>query len=321
MLKRGMVAALLGVVMVAGCTAEEPAPAPDTTHRKWPTHDQWLRPVDMTYRDGLAYVFAETSAQALCDALNATEWDMVLGDGVARVVQSGSTGHECMVVRGSLTIRLEMTAEEPFDLAEAESGDIDGHHAWLRTGYAAVEVAPRGSPSPARPLLSMTTTDQDPHTRWKEVDAKLRRLLTMLLTRLAHDGPATPVDGVFTPTEPVRGVPLSDLPRPVQALVLCSAMASTGAQGAPQITLDGGCSAGGRTAQVTEDKDPHGTSQFTIGGREAGFGDDGLLRIELARSLEPIEWRFVRLTLGWPGADQPTIQEWASGFANHVGEL
>jgi hypothetical protein len=146
-----------------------------------------------------------------------------------------------------------------------------------RHGEAAAEVAPRAAPSPALPLLTLTASFHYPEDRWDEVNDKLKQLLTMLLTRLAHDGPATPVDGSFSPASPVPGVRLSDLPRPVQAQVLCTAMVNTGAPNDIRTNLDGRCSAegDGRTAQVSVDRDSHGQEQFTAGGRPARFGEDG----------------------------------------------
>jgi len=191
MLTRGVwrAAALLSVVMLAGCSTQEPAPAPPTTRtRIWPTADAGLRPVTVTYRDGLAYVFEETSAQALCDALTPGEWQQLLGEDVIRVV--GTAGDEACLAdanNGLLTVRARMSSDFPGDMTRARTEDIDGHQAWFIAGGAAAEVAPRGAPSPARPLLTLTATLHYPEDRWDEVNDKLKQLLTMLLTRLAHD--------------------------------------------------------------------------------------------------------------------------------------
>jgi len=115
--------------------------------------------------------------------------------------------------------------------------DVAGHRAWLspsedgRSARAAAEVGPPG-PRPAcadAPRFDGTSGKRD------GLDDMLRKLLATLLTRLAHDGPVTPVEDSYghvplRPTPPVPGVRLSDLPRRVQGLVLCTAMANT-AQG------------------------------------------------------------------------------------------
>src|SRR5262245_16073384 len=103
------VAGLLVVAALAGCSTPDPAPRPDpattTTTTTVPTPaDKGLRPVTMTYRDGLAYVFAETAAQALCHALTPAEWRDVLGGDVGRTIDdSGGDSAACVVVSGPAT--------------------------------------------------------------------------------------------------------------------------------------------------------------------------------------------------------------------------
>jgi hypothetical protein len=326
MLTRGALraAALVIVVLVAGCASQVPRPAP-TTNRAWPTHDQGLRPVEMPYHDGLAYVFDETAAAALCGALSSGDWEMLFGKDVVRVVERGT----CRVDSGPLTVHAEMTSAFPAYLTDARTEVIDGHQAWLTTQSAVAEVAPRGAGAPAKPLLSLEVSVSDPAARADEVASKLEKLLTAMLAELAHDGPATPVDGTFTPTAPVLGVPLSDLPRPVQALVLCTAMAGTAGApagipaGALRPSLDGRCGVAGdpRSAMVAVHEYRPGPQQFTVAGRPAGFGDDGVLWMDLVELPAVVGTRYVELTLSWPGVLQPVVREWADRTVVQLGDL
>src|SRR6476469_2878380 len=95
---------LVGAVL-AGCSAPDPAPPPPAQPPSvvQAPEDSGLRPVTMTYRDGLAYAPEETAAQALCHALSREEWSDLLGGGdVGRTVRFDG-GTACVAISGGLT--------------------------------------------------------------------------------------------------------------------------------------------------------------------------------------------------------------------------
>jgi hypothetical protein len=160
----------------------------------------------------------------------------------------------------------------------------------------------------------------------------LRKLLATLLTRLAHDGPVTPVEDSYghvplRPTPPVPGVRLSDLPRPVQGLVLCTAMANT-APGGYWTDRFGQCVSDdlGRRARVTHRNTDDGLAGFTVGGRPARFDPlGGTVSIDLAELPAGVTAAdgvtYVRLELGWAGADEAAARGWAERLVGQLGEL
>jgi hypothetical protein len=289
------------------------------------------------YRDGLAYVMEETSAQALCHALSPEEWRELFGGDVGRTVEFSGGGTSCVAVSGPLRVEAGMVDGSVIDTSNGGPEEIGGHQVWVSNAlpgsraWATAELAPRSVPFPARPVLAVSASMEFRETR-DGLDELLRELLTILLTRLAHDGPATPVNDAsgrvpFTSTPPVPGVRLLDLPRPVQALVLCTAMANTGAPHGIRTNMVAQCFADGdgRRALVIQDRTDGGPAQFTVRGRPARFGPSGALLVDIAElpdTVTPLSGvEYVQLMLDWRNADQTMVREWADQFVGQLGDL
>lgn len=338
-----VVASLMAVAVLAGCSSPDPAPpsptgTSTTSSKAWPTpEDSGLRPVTVPYRDGLAYVMEETSAQALCHALSPAEWRELFGGDVGRTVEHLGGGVSCTAVSGPMTVHATMIHGSLLDTSAGDPHDIGGHQAWISTGesdsraWAAAEVASRSAPDPAQSVLYLSASMEFRETR-DGLDDLLRELLTILLTRLAHDGPATPVKDAsgrvpFAATPPVPGVRLLDLPRPVQGLVLCTAMANIGAPHGIRTNMVAQCFADGdgRRALVVENTTDGGPAQFTVGGRPARFGPSGALLVDIAELPDTVTAssgvEYVQLMLDWRNADQTTMREWADRFVGQLGDL
>lgn len=315
---------LLAVAALAGCAWDRPPSTAPTTTRGVPK-DANLRPVTMTYKDGLVYTYGETSAQALCHALSPQEWRTLLGGEVGRTIENYD---ECVVDNGSLTVRMSMELDEPDYAPDGRETElIGGYRAWTERGEAVVTLVEEPGSIWARPFLvvDLLTGSGGPDQR-----DLLRRLVTTLLGRLAHDGPATPVAGAddtlaFVPTQPVPGVRLIDLPWPVQALVLCTAMVGTGAPQVSGVDMAGQCAADDRDrrAAVTGEDQGVESARFKVGGRLAWFTDHDAIAIDLAK-LSPDGYgreSHLYLKLEWLFADHTATKAWANQFVGQLGEL
>ena len=236
-MRRLTVLVLAVASLVNGCTTvseDQPsATAPP------PPRDAGLRPVSLPFGDGLPYVAAETAAQGICQALSPEAWRELLGGPVGRTVEDGLT---CVVTGADVTVRLRMR-ELVLD-PDAEVVTIAGHRVRFGEREAATALLPVGEQDQEAQLLSGTL----PVLHAEGPDETLRELFAALLPVLVHDGPRVPVpdaDAVvpYTPTAPLPGVRLVDLPWPVQGLVLCTALAAV--TGAPadrvQVGRKGGC--------------------------------------------------------------------------------
>lgn len=217
--------ALAGVfAALAGCSSPEEPPGPPPTTSA--PEDSGLRPVALPFGDGLPYVAAETSAQGICQALTPEVWRELLGGPVGRTIDDGTT---CVVASTDVTVRLRMR-ELVLD-PDVETATIAGHRVRFWDGEAATALVPVGEQDQEAQLLSGTL----PVFHAEGPDETLRELFAALLPVLVHDGPPVPVSDAggevpYTPTAPLPGVRLVDLPAPVQGLVLCTAVvAVTGA--------------------------------------------------------------------------------------------
>lgn len=244
---RTRLAAPLILAAVSACTPPATTAPPPTTSspstaapsKPAPPADQHLRNVTraMIYSDGIAHVLDETAAQMICGALTPTEWHQILGADVGRLVYGG-VGAKCVISTGALVVDLERTVETLGTAGELIAGrrvEVDGSLSSRQVAAASAALVPLGEQDVpaqqrvgARPVLHVlartaTGIDQDP----ADLPAQLRRLLAALLPKLTPTGPATPVYDdagklAYTPTEPVPGVPIYDLPQTVQALLLCT---------------------------------------------------------------------------------------------------
>lgn len=314
---RGVLVLLSVVTVLAGCAMDPKSPPPDSLPVPKTTA---LRPVTIPYRDGLAYTYEETSAQALCHALSPREWHSLLGADVTRTIEIDH-GFDCVVTGGSLTVRMSMVSTEPFPLGrDSEPERMGGYPAWAVPDEVVVDLADGRRTTWARPYLHIRVAGGDQRDL-------LRPLVTSLLARVAQAGPATPVENAggvlaFTPTEPVPGVRLADLPMPVQALVLCTAMTRTGATAISNINMSGQCAADEHLASVSVEDDDGGPARFAVGGRPARFTRHGAIVITLAE----VPWHdpahlYFRLTLEWWSADRASTTAWADQFVAKIGEL
>jgi hypothetical protein len=310
------------VAVLAGCAKDPTSPTSTTSHTTSTTAK--LRPVTIPYRDGLVYTFEETSAQALCHALSPQEWHSLLGAEAARTIEIDH-GFSCVVTSGSLTISMSMVSTEPSaPPRDHDTERIGGYPAWTKPDEAVIDLVDGPDTTWAKPYLHVTVATEPGDHDQRDL---LRRLVTTLLTRLAHNGPATPVDNAdgaltFAPTPPVPGVRLSDLPRPVQALMLCTAMTQTGAPNVTYVNMAGECTAddSNRRASVTVEDNDGGPARFTIGGRPARF-NRGAIVITLAElPWDGPEHLYVQLTVEWLFADQATAKAWADQFVTQLGE-
>jgi hypothetical protein len=213
-----------------------------------PPQDSGLRPVSLPYGDGLPYLAPETSAQAICQALPAEQWQELLGGPVGRTIDDRLT---CVVAGTDVTVRLRMRELAPDP--DAEVVTIAGHRVRIGDQQAATALHPVGEQDVDAQVLSRTL----PVFHVEGPDGLLRELVAALLPVLVHDGPPVPTPDAagevpFTPTPPVPGVRLIDLPAPVQGLVLCTAIqAATGTPaGQVHVGPGGSCDVGDTTASV-----------------------------------------------------------------------
>lgn len=141
--------------------------------------------------------------------------------------------HRALVVDLERTVHTLGTAGELIAgrRVEVDGSSSSGHvaaasAALVSLGEQDIAEQQRVGARPVLRLLARTTgIDQNP----PDLPALLRRLLAALLPKLTPAGPATPVYDdagklTYTPTEPIPGVPIYDLPQTVQALVLCTAV-------------------------------------------------------------------------------------------------
>lgn len=235
-------AALLAAVLAsAACTYSHPAtpqnaaPSSRTSSAATPAPpDQNLRDVTkaVLYHDGIAHVLPETSAQMICGALTPAEWSQTLGGPVGRTV-FGGVDASCVVDTGSLSVHLRMVVDDLGTHGERINGrrvNIGPRNASAAVVAAGEQDIPAQQRISAQPVLYVQTRLPALQEPIQDLPVLLRRLLTVLLPRLARAGkPATPVTDaagtlVYTPADPVAGVAIHDVPRTVQSRVLCTAV-------------------------------------------------------------------------------------------------
>ncbi|HEY0448983.1 hypothetical protein [Actinophytocola sp.] len=297
----------LAATLLSGCTGGDPAPpsrtSPPRTSAPAPVPaDSGLRPVRITYGDGIGYVPWETSAQALCQALTPQQWREALGGEVGRRIQSDELGSTCVVDSETLGLTLSMGNKSSNDLSYTDTVG----------GRPAAMAVQKGSASAVVAVLPAAATDAKPHPLLfaaltprtdvrPDLDTTIRRILGSLVPKLTTDGPPTPVPGAdgfvpYVPTEPVAGVPLPDLPRPVQGLVLCTALARAfhGAADPGHVVIgdDGGCTLSNpkshrlTSARIRQVPDAVPPGQPALAGHPAHVVDD---RITVELRMLPAE--------------------------------
>jgi hypothetical protein len=186
---RGVLVPLSMVAVLAGCAMDPTSPTSTTSHTASTTVK--LRPVTIPYRDGLVYTLPETSAKALCHALSLQEWHSLLGTEAARTIEIDH-GFSCVVASGSRTISMSMVSTEPSaPPRDRETERIGGYPAWTEHHEAVIDLVDGPDTTWAKPYLHVTVAAEPGDYDQRDL---LRRLVTTLLTKLTHDGPATPGD-------------------------------------------------------------------------------------------------------------------------------
>ncbi len=281
-MRRLAVLAVAVASLTSGCTTVGQDVPPTGTEQDAPMpEDSGLRPVSLPYGDSLPYLAPETSAQAICQALPARRWRELLDGAVGRTIYDRST---CVVTGEDVTVKLRMR-ELVLD-PDAEVVTIAGHQVRIGEQQAATALLPVGEQDAEAQLLSRTL----PVFHAEGPDEILRDVFAALLPVLVNDGPPVPAPGAdgevpYTPTAPVAGVVLVDLPAPVRGLVLCTAvLAATGAP-ADQVHIgaNGSCDVGETSAMFHPDFEV-GTPDRSVAGRPATV-DDNKVSVEVNRGV------------------------------------
>ena len=224
----------LSVVLVVGlaaCTAPDETPRPTVTTSAAPVlRDQELRPVRMVGGRALTYVQPSTASQVLCQVLDQAGWERLLGGAIGRkplpLPYAG-----CQVSSKHGVVRLQL---REFEDAFVPAATVAGRPArtYGRTGGRSVYVlaltddalraVPGGSLRTLR-TLEVETTGDEPK---ENVSLRVLDEVVPLLTKDTEPLPAIDdggrIDYVMTPL--TDGDQFIDLPRPVQALQLCTVL-------------------------------------------------------------------------------------------------
>ncbi|MDQ7909169.1 hypothetical protein RB614_32075 [Phytohabitans sp. ZYX-F-186] len=317
---------VLVAALLAGCSAGDAQPEPP-----FPP-DSGLRPVTMPYGDGIAYVQEETSAQLLCQALDPARWRDVLGAPVSRTVQNSLGRSQCVLDNASLAMEV---STELFLLDEIGPGleTVHGHPA--RIG-ADSEKAMHGA-AELLPAAAVGLDSREGMNLYVRVVAKqgaepglpgiVRRTIEALMPAILDDRPKTPGWPVrFEHTGPVEGVALLDLPAPVQARVLCSALHDDSGTGPAAHEADLGRTnaclvvKSGETRQARLDieyelRDSMG-GEFTIAGLPARVNDDEASIVLRTVPGEPSGTIYHLLVLRRQGLGVAALRVWAEAIAS-----
>lgn len=283
---RVWVLAVSSLVLVAGCAPAvrllpgSASAAPEGSGAA-AEPDSGVRTVRMNSGSALTYVLPETAAQILCQILEKDRWEQVLEDRVGRRL----SGAECQVAGERIGLSLRLSGG---DGAFAPRTVIGGRPAAAlrgddEVGYRVALTAEALRSVPGRislPLLDFTVTygtGLEPPAR-RELAV---RVLDEIVPRLAQVGDQLPgldeqgrMDYVSTGL--TRGGQIIDLPRPVQALQLCTlAVAQLGVAPAQvDVAGTGRCELGTGAGPVVLALQPAGaatttTSTDRIAGRPA----------------------------------------------------
>lgn len=343
---RQLAAVLMALAAVGtACTNGQPdsratATGSPTTRPPRPTPpDKGLRPVRPVYGDGIAHVLPETAAQMICGALSKAEWREAMGGDVGRTVYGSAAEGKCMVTSGSLVVELQMTQFD-IDSILADDESIAGRTVRLRPtsspriASASAAVLPLGEqdvPTQQRviayPVLYVNARVEHLDTS-PDLIALLRRLLAALLPKLTTNGPPTPTKVIpqrltYTPTEPVAGVALHDLPRTVQSLVLCTAVLKVSGI-APQpddllVNAVGECSIS--RPSIFAKIDPFANpvaNQFSIAGHPAHISSLGVEIELLSMTTEYDRTTHVALRLTRRYSNPAQLRPWAEKVATQL---
>lgn len=284
------------------------------------------------YGDGVAYVQEETSAQLLCQALDPARWRDVLGAPVSRKVQNTAYRSECLLDNATLAMEV---STELFPLEEIGSRPEIVHSHPARFGadsdkamHGAVELLPAttaepGSSGKGTNLYVRAVAKQGAEPG---LPGMVRRTLEALMPVLLDDQPKSPGWPLkYEHTGPVEGVALLDLPAPVQARVLCSALYDDAGTGplapAADLVQSNACFVlkSGETRHVRLDvedalRDSMG-GEFTIAELPARVNDDEARIILRTLPGEPSGTVYQVLVLKRAGLGVAALRVWAEAIA------
>lgn len=222
------------VVLVGGlaaCTAPDEKPRPTGTTSAAPVlRDQGLRPVRMSSGRALTYVQPDTASQVLCQVLDQAGWEQLLGGAIGRkplpLPYAG-----CQVSSEHGVVRLQLREfEDAFEPATTVAGRPA--RTYDRTGGRAVYVlaltddalrAVSGGSLRTLRTLEVETTGDDPK---EGISLRVLDEVVPLLTKETEPLPAIDDNGgiAYAMTPLTGGDQFIDLPRPVQALQLCTVL-------------------------------------------------------------------------------------------------
>ncbi|MFL6143976.1 MAG: hypothetical protein ACJ72N_19195 [Labedaea sp.] len=271
---RRLTLAAFVAVLLAGCAstagspgAPAPVPAAPSVQRDGP-----VRAVRMTSGRAFTYVQPETAAQILCQIVDKSRLERLLDDHIGRF-PSGTPAPSCMISgdRVGVTLRLR-AATDPFIPAGRVAGrpvtEVDG------VGQVELTVALTDDAlGPPRRQVAMALLDLSVDYGTELETSAQRglavRVLDELVPQLVQEGDQLPgIDpaGVlgYVPTPLTRGGQIVDLPRPIQALQLCTLLREPSGLGlaatATEPTDTGSCRLSTSGAPVTVALTPTGAS-------------------------------------------------------------
>ncbi len=284
----------------------------------------------MPYGDGIAYVQEETSAQLLCQALDPARWRDVVGAPVSRTVQNSLYSSQCVLDNAALAMEV---STERFPLEEIGPRLETVHGRPARIGadsetsmHGAVELLPAADPE-SREGMNLYVRAVAKQGAAPGLPGVVRRTLDALVPAILTDKPKTPGRPVtFEHTEPVEGVALLDLPTPVQARVLCSALHDESGTGPTAhetrlgVTSDCLVVKSGETRQARLDieyelRDSMG-GEFTIAGLPARVNDDEARIVLRTVPGEPSGTIYHVLVLWRQGLGVAALRDWAGAVAS-----
>lgn len=236
-MKGGKAVALLVslAVVLAACASPEERNDPTTTAatpKKPAFADQHLRSVRMTSGRALGYVQPETASQILCQLLDKEGWERLLDGEIGRKPLSAPyAGCQIATEQGMISMQL-LQRDAAFEAKTTIAGrpsttdqtDTGSSVIMVALTDDALRPAPRQY-YPVRRLLELEVIGGD-HEEQRDVGT---RVLTEIVPLLIKDGEPLPdideqghVRYVSTPL--AKADQFVDLPQPVQALQLCTAL-------------------------------------------------------------------------------------------------
>lgn len=192
--------------------------------------DQHLRSVRMASGRALGYVQPETASQILCQLVDKKRWERLLDGAIGRKPMNAPyAGCQIATSLGMVSMALR-TSDDAFAAATTVAGRpstvADGDNTVFTVALSddALGAAPRQG-YPVWRLLDLTVIGGDPEAR-RDIGT---RVLTEIVPLIVKEGESLPdIDDQgrvrYVSTALPGGDQFVDLPRPVQALALCTAL-------------------------------------------------------------------------------------------------